>query len=160
MVAALRTPDERFADLPGWPEAPQYCEPLGDGLRMAYTDIGPKDAKVTALCLHGNPTWSYIYRHMAPVPARSSTKECLQKLHTGCVDNWRVPVFSQNFPTPTLFFWREIGMVFKHHASRICSFRFQKFSCYVGVLVDDRRERHDVNHSIQFVLLRVVQCET
>ena len=74
MVAALRTPDERFADLPGWPEAPQYCEPLGDGLRMAYTDIGPKDAKVTALCLHGNPTWSYIYRHMAPVFARAGLR--------------------------------------------------------------------------------------
>ena len=74
MVAALRTPDIRFADLPGWPEAPQYCEPLGDSLRMAYTDIGPKDAKVTALCLHGNPTWSYIYRHMAPVFARAGLR--------------------------------------------------------------------------------------
>ena len=64
----LRTPDDRFANLPGWPYAPHYAQPLGaEGPRMAYADEGPRDAAVTALCLHGNPTWGYLYRHMIPV---------------------------------------------------------------------------------------------
>lgn len=67
MADALRTPDERFAGLPGWPYAARYAQPLGPGLRMAYIDEGPRDADVTALCLHGNPSWAYLYRHMVPV---------------------------------------------------------------------------------------------
>lgn len=64
----LRTPDSRLADLPGWPHAPLYAHPLGeDGPRLAYVDAGPRDAAVTALCLHGNPAWGYLYRHMLPV---------------------------------------------------------------------------------------------
>ena len=66
-MATLRTPDGRFVGLPGWPHAARFAEPLGDGLRMAYIDEGPPDAAVTALCLHGNPTWGYLYRHMLPV---------------------------------------------------------------------------------------------
>jgi pimeloyl-ACP methyl ester carboxylesterase len=61
----LRTPDERFADLPGWPYAPKYLQI--DGLRLHYVDEGPRDAAVTALCLHGQPSWSYLYRKMIPV---------------------------------------------------------------------------------------------
>ncbi|MEO8250230.1 MAG: haloalkane dehalogenase [Burkholderiales bacterium] len=61
----LRTPEERFADLPGFPFAPNYAEI--EGLRMHYVDEGPRDAQVTALCLHGQPTWSYLYRKMLPV---------------------------------------------------------------------------------------------
>jgi pimeloyl-ACP methyl ester carboxylesterase len=64
-VAVLRTPDERFANLPGFPFAPLYTEI--DDLRVHYLDEGPRDAAVTALCLHGNPTWSYLYRKMIPV---------------------------------------------------------------------------------------------
>ena len=64
----LRTPELRFAGLPDWPYAARYAQPLGqDGPRMAYIDEGPRDAAVTALCLHGNPTWGYLYRHMIPV---------------------------------------------------------------------------------------------
>jgi pimeloyl-ACP methyl ester carboxylesterase len=64
----LRTPDERFAGLPGWDYVPKYAQPLGDdGPRMAFVDEGPQGASVTALCLHGNPTWGYLYRHMLPV---------------------------------------------------------------------------------------------
>ena len=64
----LRTPDSRFADLPGWPSTPQYAQPLGaDGPRMAVVDEGPRDAAVTVLCLHGNPSWGWLYRHMLPV---------------------------------------------------------------------------------------------
>lgn len=64
----LRTPDERFVGLPGWPYPALYSLPLGaDGPRLAYIDVGPRDAPATVLCLHGNPTWSYLYRHMIPV---------------------------------------------------------------------------------------------
>ncbi len=65
----LRTPDERFADLPGWPYAPRYLDDLPgfEGLRLHFVDEGPRDAKVTALCLHGEPTWAYLYRRMLPV---------------------------------------------------------------------------------------------
>jgi haloalkane dehalogenase/tRNA(adenine34) deaminase len=64
---ALRTPDERFANLPGFGYAPRYVEalPSTPGLRMHMIDEGPADAPV-ALCLHGQPTWSYLYRKMIP----------------------------------------------------------------------------------------------
>ncbi|MGQ3115295.1 MAG: tRNA adenosine(34) deaminase TadA [Hydrogenophaga sp.] len=66
---ALRTPDERFQNLPGYPWAPRYVSdlPALGGLRLHYLDEGPKDAPTTWLCLHGNPAWSYLYRHMIPV---------------------------------------------------------------------------------------------
>ncbi|WP_350081200.1 haloalkane dehalogenase [Aquabacterium humicola] len=69
MTAALRTPDERFAALPDFPYAPRYRDdlPALEGLRLHYIDEGPRDAKATALCLHGNPSWSYLYRRMIPV---------------------------------------------------------------------------------------------
>jgi haloalkane dehalogenase/tRNA(adenine34) deaminase len=60
----LRTPDECFVDLPEYPFAPQYLGDAG-GMRMHYVDEGPRDAPV-ALCLHGQPTWSYLYRKMIP----------------------------------------------------------------------------------------------
>jgi haloalkane dehalogenase/tRNA(adenine34) deaminase len=64
-MEVLRTPDERFAALPGFAYAPKYMQ-QGD-LRMHYVDEGPRDAAVTALCLHGEPSWSYLYRKMLPV---------------------------------------------------------------------------------------------
>ncbi len=66
---ALRTPDARFAELPGYPWAPHYVSdlPALAGLRMHTLDEGPRDAPLTWLCLHGNPAWSYLYRHMLPV---------------------------------------------------------------------------------------------
>ncbi len=66
MVAALRTPDDRFRGLAGWPYAPSYFQ-RPDGLRIHYVDTGPSDAGRTWLCLHGQPTWSYLYRRMIPV---------------------------------------------------------------------------------------------
>ena len=60
----LRTPDERFADLPGHPWQPAYAQ-TSDGLRVAALDEGPRDAPVVLL-LHGEPTWSYLYRKMVP----------------------------------------------------------------------------------------------
>jgi len=68
MTEVLRTPDERFAHLPGFAIAPRYLELPGfDGLRMHYAEAGPPDAEQVFLCLHGEPTWSYLYRRMIPV---------------------------------------------------------------------------------------------
>ena len=67
-IEALRTPDEHFADLPDFGYSPHYVDDLpgSPGLRMAYVDEGPPDAPVV-LCLHGEPTWSFLYRKMIPV---------------------------------------------------------------------------------------------
>ena len=69
MTDFLRTPDERFAELPGFGCAPHYLDDLvaADGARLHYIDEGPADAEVTVLALHGNPSWTYVYRHMIPV---------------------------------------------------------------------------------------------
>ena len=68
----VRTPDDRFADLPDYPFAPHYVDvPAGDGtdgtLRLHYVDEGPADAAETVLMLHGEPSWSFLYRKMIPV---------------------------------------------------------------------------------------------
>lgn len=60
----LRTPDERFTHLPEYAFAPQYVEV--DGLRIHYIDEGPTDAE-PVLMLHGEPSWSYLYRKMIPI---------------------------------------------------------------------------------------------
>ncbi len=60
VVQVVRTPEERFDDLSGFPFTPRYAT-LPDGLRMHYVDEGPADAE-TILLLHGQPTWSYLYR--------------------------------------------------------------------------------------------------
>ncbi|MFB4287651.1 haloalkane dehalogenase [Nonomuraea sp. ATR24] len=56
----LRTPHDRFADLPGFPYEARYAD-VGDGLRMAYAEAGPADGEPVVL-LHGEPSWSYLYR--------------------------------------------------------------------------------------------------
>jgi haloalkane dehalogenase len=61
-VQVVRTPDECFADLPGYPFDPRFAE-LADGLCMHYIDEGPADGEAVLL-LHGQPTWSYLYRTM------------------------------------------------------------------------------------------------
>jgi haloalkane dehalogenase len=65
----LRTDDARFASLPGYDFAPHYVSDLTglEGLRVHFLDEGPADAVETVLCLHGQPTWSYLYRKMLPV---------------------------------------------------------------------------------------------
>jgi len=61
-VSVYRTPEERFTELPGFGFAPNYVEQ--DGLRLHYLDEGAGDP---VLCLHGEPTWSFLYRKMIPV---------------------------------------------------------------------------------------------
>jgi haloalkane dehalogenase len=63
--SVLRTPDDRFRDLPGFPYEPKYVET--EGLRMAYVEAGQGDP---ILMLHGEPTWGYLYRHMIPPLAK------------------------------------------------------------------------------------------
>mgnify|MGYP000067759531 CR=1 FL=1 len=59
----IRTPEERFQNLPGFPFEPKYIEI--EGKRVHYVDEG--SGETTALCLHGEPSWSYLYRKMIPV---------------------------------------------------------------------------------------------
>ncbi|MEN8707509.1 haloalkane dehalogenase [Nocardioides marinisabuli] len=81
-MKTLRTPDDRFADLPDFPWHPSYAEltdPDGgdEPVRMAYLDVGPEegfDDAPVALLLHGEPTWSYLYRHVVGVLASAGVR--------------------------------------------------------------------------------------
>lgn len=75
-MATFRTPDARFAGLPGYAFAPHYIEGLAGfaGIRIHYLDEGPRDAEHTFLCLHGQPTWCYLYRKMIPVFAGAGAR--------------------------------------------------------------------------------------
>ena len=63
MRDCVRTPDSRFEGLPDYDFAPHYVDI--DSMRMHYVDEGPRDGEVVLL-LHGEPSWSYLYRHMIP----------------------------------------------------------------------------------------------
>src|SRR5690348_14750017 len=70
-METLRTPDERFAALSGFDYEPHYADvPTEDGgsVRMAWVEDGPADGQAVLL-LHGEPSWSYLYRTMIPVIA-------------------------------------------------------------------------------------------
>ncbi len=72
-MEALRTPDTRFVNLPEWPFEPHYTDVAsGDpsgvaSLRIAHVDEGPRNADSTVLCMHGEPSWSFLYRKMIPL---------------------------------------------------------------------------------------------
>ena len=72
----LRTPEERFASLPDFDFPVGYVDDLVgyEGLRLAYIDAGPKEAERTFLCLHGEPSWSFLYRRMIPVFLESGAR--------------------------------------------------------------------------------------
>ncbi len=79
-MKVLRTPEARFDDLPGYPFPPRYTEvAAGDGagtrLRLHYVDERPGDAAEdsgeTVLLLHGEPSWSFLYRHVVPPLVRA-----------------------------------------------------------------------------------------
>jgi haloalkane dehalogenase len=68
-MAVLRTPDDCFNELTGFPYRPSYVT-VSDGLRMAYVESGPPAAP-TVVLLHGEPTWSYLWRTVMPVLDRA-----------------------------------------------------------------------------------------
>ncbi|PSP87205.1 alpha/beta hydrolase [Halobacteriales archaeon QS_4_69_34] len=88
-MALTQTPEERFADVPDYPYEPAYVEVGDDGARMAYVDVGHEsggdgaaadegvgdsgtdDSGETFLCLHGEPTWGFLYRKMIPTLAEA-----------------------------------------------------------------------------------------
>ncbi len=75
-METYRTPDDRFAGLPDFPWPTAYADlPDGDGgtLRMAYVEAGPADGPV-ALLLHGEPTWSFLYRHVIRVLSQAGVR--------------------------------------------------------------------------------------
>lgn len=72
-MTALRTPESCFANLPDYPFAANYCELSPGGLRMHYVDEGSREAN-PVLMLHGEPTWSYLYRHMIPLVAAAGSR--------------------------------------------------------------------------------------
>src|SRR6266487_1476976 len=65
-MKVLRTPEDRFADLPDFGYPPGYCDV--DGVRVAYVEAGPADGE-PVLLLHGEPSWSFLYRTVMPVLA-------------------------------------------------------------------------------------------
>ena len=68
-MKTLRTPDSQFENLPDYPFSPHYTEvddSEGGTLRIHHVDEGPRDAPIV-LCMHGQPSWSYLYRHMIPL---------------------------------------------------------------------------------------------
>ncbi|MGH3648570.1 MAG: haloalkane dehalogenase [Micromonosporaceae bacterium] len=72
----LRTPEERFCDLPDFDHSPRYAEVAdaeGGRLRMAWVEAGPADGE-PVLCLHGEPSWSFLYRRMMPVFAAAGLR--------------------------------------------------------------------------------------
>jgi pimeloyl-ACP methyl ester carboxylesterase len=75
-IEALRTPDERFANLPNWSFAPSYVDDLPgyEGLRAHYADVGEKNAERVFLCVHGEPSWAFLFRKMIPIFAASGAR--------------------------------------------------------------------------------------
>ena len=83
-MKVLRTPEEAFAGLPDFPFAPHYAEvrdaASGTPLRVHYIDEGPRDGEVVVM-LHGNPSWSYLWRHL--VNGLSNKYRCIVPDHIG-----------------------------------------------------------------------------
>ncbi|MEM7781365.1 MAG: haloalkane dehalogenase [Pseudomonadota bacterium] len=75
-IEALRTPDQRFEVLSDYPFTPHYVDtiPGYEGLRGHYLDEGNPDADEVFLCLHGEPSWSYLYRKMIPIFAGAGVR--------------------------------------------------------------------------------------
>jgi haloalkane dehalogenase len=74
-VEFVRTPDACFENLIDWDYEPLYVEI--DGLRQAYVDVGSGETGETILLLHGEPTWSYLYRKMIPRAGRGgASRDC------------------------------------------------------------------------------------
>jgi haloalkane dehalogenase len=84
--SVLRTPDERFASVPGFAHEPHHADV--EGLRMAYVEAGQGDP---ILMLHGEPTWGYLYRHMIPPLAKAGQVIVPDLIGFGRSDKPRAP---------------------------------------------------------------------
>ncbi|MCK5317734.1 MAG: haloalkane dehalogenase, partial [Anaerolineales bacterium] len=80
----LRTPEERFRDLPEYPFKPNYLDI--EGVRVHYIDEGDGE---TILCLHGEPTWSYLYRKMIPILLRKHRVVAMDFIGFGRSDKYK-----------------------------------------------------------------------
>jgi haloalkane dehalogenase len=155
-MKCLRTPDTRFAALPGWPFAPRYVE-VDDGeggrLRMHYVDEGPADAAPVVL-LHGEPTWAYLYRKMIPglvaaghrvlapdlvgfgrsdKPTRKS--DYRYSRHVGWVEQWLRQLDVRN----ATFFGQDWGSLVGLAAVTRNEARFERIVMANGALPDPRK---------------------
>jgi len=74
----VRTPESRFENLPDYPFQPNYVEV--EGYRIHYVDEGPRDGSVILL-MHGQPSWSYLYRHMIPLLSQQGSTSNLKHLY-------------------------------------------------------------------------------
>ncbi|MEM9370770.1 MAG: alpha/beta fold hydrolase [Pseudomonadota bacterium] len=76
MIEVLRTPDDRFTDLPSFDFAPHYVEilPGYEGLRGYYLDEGDPTSDEVFLCLNEEPSWSYLYRKLISVFASAGVR--------------------------------------------------------------------------------------
>ena len=76
MEEVLRTPEKRFEALPDFAYPPLYLDDLAgyEGLRCHYLDLGPADASQTFFCLHGEPTWAFLFRRMIPAFLQSGAR--------------------------------------------------------------------------------------
>lgn len=125
LANALRTPDDRFVGLPDFPFEPHYVDTLPgyEGARAHYLDLGPRDADRTFLCLHGEPTWSYLYRKMIPVLLESGARVVAPDLFGfGRSDK---PIQDSTY---TFGFHREFLLRFVEHVARAIS----RSSCRIG----------------------------
>jgi haloalkane dehalogenase len=90
-MQVLRTPDSRFDNLPDWTFAPHYADitdtDTGQALRIAYVDEGPRDGR-TVLLLHGEPSWSYLYRHMIPALVAADRNDYTYERHVAWLSQW------------------------------------------------------------------------
>jgi pimeloyl-ACP methyl ester carboxylesterase len=66
-MRVVRTPEDRFSGLPDFAYPPRYAD--AGGLRLAYVEAGPPDGE-PVLLLHGEPSWSFLYRHVLTVPSK------------------------------------------------------------------------------------------
>src|SRR5258708_5816662 len=73
----VRTPEDRFADLPDFAYPPRYAD-VG-GLRLAYVEAGPPEGE-PVLLLHGEPSWSFLYRKVIPVLAGAGLRAIAAEL--------------------------------------------------------------------------------
>jgi haloalkane dehalogenase len=131
----LRTPEERFANLPGFPFAPHYTEL--DGLRVHHVDEGPPNAPVV-LMLHGEPSWSYLYRKMIPVFVDAGYRAVASDLVGFGRSDKPAEREDYTYQRHVDWMWQWLAAVDLHHVTLVC----QDWGSLIGLrLVAEHPER-------------------